>query len=96
MVWCLSPLSVDNTIQLLTTVYVRFLFGEQGVVAEIVYAERSGVGGREATGVWTRDSRLHPTKLIVVAAGVVAGRLVPELDTQVVTKSWSVGTADMK
>lgn len=67
---------------------VRFFLGEQGAVEEIVYV--STVSGRKCAGIRTKNGRFHPSALVIVAAGAGAGRLVPELGTSVVAKSWSV------
>lgn len=67
---------------------VRFFLGEQGAVEEIVYV--STVSGRKAAGIRTKNGRFHPSKLVIVAAGAAAGRLVPEIGKEVVAKSWSV------
>lgn len=69
---------------------VRFLLGERGDVAEIVYTGAAAGNRGRATGVRTRGGSLHEAKLVIVAAGAAAGRLVPDLGTQIVAKSWSV------
>lgn len=53
-------------------------------IAEIVYE------GAKAVGVRTADGTIHPARLVVVACGAGAARLVPEAGKQVVAKSWSV------
>lgn len=67
---------------------VRFFLGEQGAVQEIVYV--STLTGRKCAGIRTKNGRFHPSSLVIVAAGAGAGRLVPEIGTSVVAKSWSV------
>ncbi|BCS18274.1 NAD(P)/FAD-dependent oxidoreductase [Aspergillus puulaauensis] len=65
---------------------VKFFLGhQQGGVAEVVY-NKEGRG----TGVRTRDGKFHPASLVIVAAGAGVGKLLPELGTQIVAKSWSV------
>ncbi|OJJ42311.1 hypothetical protein ASPZODRAFT_77255 [Penicilliopsis zonata CBS 506.65] len=68
---------------------VRFLLGEGGAVTEVVRAG-SGSGGGKIRGVRTAAGRFHAAERVIVAAGAAAGRLVPELGTQIVAKSWSV------
>lgn len=67
---------------------VRFFLGEQGAVDEIVYM--SALAGRKCAGIRTKNGRFHTSALTIVAAGAGVGRLVPQLGTQVVAKSWSV------
>ncbi|KAJ5101105.1 hypothetical protein N7456_007157 [Penicillium angulare] len=67
---------------------VRFFLGEQGAVEEVVYV--STLTGRKASGIRTKNGRFHPASLVIVAAGAGVNRLVPELGTSVVAKSWSV------
>ncbi|KAJ6079388.1 hypothetical protein N7467_009141 [Penicillium canescens] len=67
---------------------VRFYLGERGAVDEIVYVSASK--GRKSSGIRTKDGKFHPSSLVIVAAGGAVGRLVPELGTKVVAKSWSV------
>lgn len=74
---------------------VRMLLGAKGDVAEVVYdappqAQSVKQPQRRARGVRTRDGQLHEADLVIVAAGAGAGRLIPDLGTQVVAKSWSV------
>jgi len=38
----------------------------------------------------TKNGQLHPSALVIVAAGAGVGRLVPQLGIQVVVKSWSI------
>ncbi|KAL3475759.1 FAD dependent oxidoreductase [Aspergillus californicus] len=63
---------------------VKSFLGEKGAVTEIVYKDGKSIG------VKTADGGFHPAGLIIVAAGAAAGKLVPELGTQIVAKSWSV------
>ena len=67
---------------------VRFFLGKQGAVSEIVYEKSSQ--GRKAAGIKTKDGKVHSAKLVIVAAGAAASRLVPEIGQQLVAKSWSV------
>ncbi|KAF5005376.1 hypothetical protein FDECE_8188 [Fusarium decemcellulare] len=67
---------------------VRFFLGNQGVVSEVVYENTAR--GRRATGIKTGNGRFHPADLVIVAVGAAATKLVPEIGTQVVAKSWSV------
>ncbi|KAF2143962.1 uncharacterized protein K452DRAFT_316753 [Aplosporella prunicola CBS 121167] len=68
---------------------VRFFLGElHGAIKEIVYEDTPQ--GRRSTGVRTRAGRFHAAKLVIVAAGAAAARLVPAVGQQVVAKSWSV------
>ncbi|KAF4468761.1 FAD dependent oxidoreductase [Fusarium albosuccineum] len=67
---------------------VRFFLGNQGVVSEVVYENTAQ--GRRATGIKTGNGRFHPADLVIVAVGAAATKLVPEIGTQVVAKSWSV------
>ncbi|KAJ5720009.1 FAD dependent oxidoreductase [Penicillium malachiteum] len=67
---------------------VRFFLGAQGAVSEVVYA--STLTGRKCAGIRTKNGRFHPSALVIVAAGAGAGRLVPEIGTSIVAKSWSV------
>lgn len=66
---------------------VRYFLGaEQGGVGEIVY----DAGTKKSTGIRTKAGRFHAAKLVIVAAGAGVSRLLPNLGTQVVAKSWSV------
>ncbi|WAO94946.1 DAO domain-containing protein [Fusarium falciforme] len=67
---------------------VRFFLGPQGVVSEIVYEKTPD--GRRATGIKTGIGGFHAADLVIVAVGAAATKLVPEIGTQVVAKSWSV------
>ncbi|KAJ5774261.1 hypothetical protein N7457_009157 [Penicillium paradoxum] len=67
---------------------VRFYLGERGAVDEIVYV--STLHGKKSSGVRTKEGKLHPSSLVIVAAGGAVGRLVPEIGKKVVAKSWSV------
>lgn len=68
---------------------VRFFLGEKvGAIQEIVY-ETSGAH-RESVGVKTKAGRFHAAKLVIVAVGAAAHKIVPELGTEVSAKSWSV------
>ncbi|KAJ9143472.1 FAD dependent oxidoreductase [Pleurostoma richardsiae] len=67
---------------------VRFLLGESGAVDEVVY--QNTPSGRRSSGVRTKDGKFHPASLVIVAAGAAATKLVPEIGTEVVAKSWSV------
>ncbi|KAJ0417065.1 FAD dependent oxidoreductase [Aspergillus carlsbadensis] len=67
---------------------VRFYLGEQGAVKEIVYV--STLRGRKCAGIRTKTGRFHPSSLVIVAAGAGVSRLVPDIGSSVVAKSWSV------
>ncbi|GAP82339.1 putative FAD dependent oxidoreductase [Rosellinia necatrix] len=79
---------------------VRFLLGEAGDVAEIVYEPATAAtamqdpqkkkGERRATGVRNRRGATYHADTVVVAVGAAAAGLVPSLGTQIVAKSWSV------
>lgn len=64
-----------------------FLGGRNGAVQEITYADNIH---KKATGVRTADGRFNPASLVIVSVGAAAARLVPQVGTQVVAKSWSV------
>ncbi|GES66425.1 FAD dependent oxidoreductase [Aspergillus terreus] len=64
-----------------------FLGGRNGAVQEINYTDNPH---KKATGVRTADGRFHPASLVIVSVGAAAARLVPQVETQVVAKSWSV------
>jgi sarcosine oxidase/L-pipecolate oxidase len=57
-------------------------------VEEVVYVRTQE--GKKSSGVRTKDGKVHPSSLVIIAAGGSAGRLVPEVGTNVVAKSWSV------
>ena len=67
---------------------MKFCLGDGGTVSELVYVTVAG-GQRKATGVRTRTG-IVDAKLVIVAAGAAAARLVPECGQQVVAKAWSV------
>lgn len=67
---------------------VRFILGRDGAVAEIVYEKTPR--GKKAVGVKTASGHVLPASLVVVAAGATGSRLVPEIGSQLVAKSWSV------
>lgn len=67
---------------------VKFVLGDEGAVSEIVYEKTSK--GRKSIGVKSSTGVFYPAKLVIVAAGAAASRLVPEIGQQVVAKSWSV------
>ncbi|KPM41164.1 hypothetical protein AK830_g5424 [Neonectria ditissima] len=67
---------------------VKFLLGTAGAVSKIVYEKTPK--GKKSTGVKTSAGIFHPGKLVIVATGAAASRLVPESGQQVVAKSWSV------
>ncbi|XHG01257.1 hypothetical protein AWENTII_004649 [Aspergillus wentii] len=69
---------------------VRFFLGENGAVKEVVYEEAKEGQERKSIGIRTQKGQFHPAAKVIIAAGAGAGRLVPELGTQVVAKSWSV------
>ncbi|KAG8412142.1 hypothetical protein J3458_014336 [Metarhizium acridum] len=71
---------------------VRFRLGS-GKVVEISYetpSESASGAGRIARGVKTVDGSFCPTKLVIVAMGAWASRLIPEIGSQAVAKCWSV------
>lgn len=72
---------------------VRFFLGEQGAVKELVYV--STLSGRKCAGIRTMNGRFHPSTLVIVAAGAGAGRLVSQIGTSVVAKSWSVAHVEL-
>ncbi|KAK1622529.1 FAD dependent oxidoreductase-domain-containing protein [Colletotrichum phormii] len=67
---------------------VKFFLGQHGGVQEIVY-QNTGAG-RKATGIKTQTGSQISAKLVIIATGAAAARLVPECGKQVVAKSWSV------
>lgn len=69
---------------------VRFYAGDSGTVTDIVYTQSpSGSTGRRSTGVKTKTG-FFSAKLVIVAAGAAAAKLVPECGQRVVAKSWAV------
>lgn len=68
---------------------VRFFLGENaGAVGEIVY---EGAGPkRRCTGIRTKEGRFYGASLVIVTVGAAATRLVPEIGSNIVAKSWSV------
>ena len=66
---------------------IKFLSGSRGTATEILYTNKNGQ--RMSLGVKTKAGTV-PAKLVIVAAGAAAARLVPECSQQVVAKSWSV------
>ncbi|OLN87217.1 L-saccharopine oxidase 2 [Colletotrichum chlorophyti] len=67
---------------------VKFILGSHGDVKEVLH--HSSPSGRSDTGVKTFSGRHFPSKLVIVAVGAAAAKLVPECGKQVVAKSWSV------
>ncbi|WYZ36877.1 hypothetical protein EsH8_II_000383 [Colletotrichum jinshuiense] len=67
---------------------VKFFLGRHGAVKEVVY--QSSPEGRKATGIKNYAGKHVPAKLVIVATGAAAAKLVPECGKQVVAKSWSV------
>lgn len=68
---------------------VRFFLGEDvGAVDEVVYVDTPR--GRKSSGIRTKTGHFHPASLVIIAIGAAATRLVPEIGTHVVAKSWSV------
>ncbi|KXJ85462.1 FAD dependent oxidoreductase [Microdochium bolleyi] len=65
-----------------------------GGVSEIVYSSTDVADKTEkkTSGIRTRDGRTHKAALVIIAAGAMAARLVPNLAEEggVVAKSWSV------
>ncbi|EXF79242.1 hypothetical protein CFIO01_05030 [Colletotrichum fioriniae PJ7] len=72
---------------------VKFFLGQHGGVQEIVY-QNTGAG-RKATGIRTQSGSQISAKLVIVATGAAAARLVPECGKQVVAKSWSVAHVEL-
>ncbi|WQF82118.1 Putative FAD dependent oxidoreductase, FAD/NAD(P)-binding domain superfamily, MTOX family [Colletotrichum destructivum] len=72
---------------------VKFFLGQHGAVEEVVYQTSSE--GRKATGIKTQAGHHVPSKLVIVAVGAAAARLVPECSRQVVAKSWSVAHVEL-
>ena len=72
---------------------VKFYSGDSGSVTEILYAANpataTATSERMSTGVRTKTGVFH-AKLVIVAAGAAAAKLVPEAGQHVVAKSWSV------
>ncbi|KAF2830230.1 FAD dependent oxidoreductase [Ophiobolus disseminans] len=68
---------------------VRFFLGDKvGAIKEIVY---EGTGqSRKSTGVRTQAGHFHAAKLVIVAVGAAASKILPEIGTEVSAKSWSV------
>jgi hypothetical protein len=68
---------------------VQFFFGQP--VDEIVYV--STLTGRKNAGVRTRDAQFHPSSLVLIEAGVEAGRDHPGWlpDSLVTPLSWYTG-----
>jgi sarcosine oxidase/L-pipecolate oxidase len=70
---------------------VRFFLGDKvGAIEEIVYSSDHEQTKRKAKGLRTRAGRFHPASLIIVAVGAAATKIVPEIGSEVVAKSWSV------
>ncbi|KAI4702111.1 hypothetical protein J4E81_002473 [Alternaria sp. BMP 2799] len=68
---------------------VRFFLGEKvGAIEKIVY-EGSGKS-RKSIGVRTKVAQFHAAKLVIVAVGAAAHKIVPEIGAEVSAKSWSV------
>lgn len=65
-----------------------FLGGEVGAVEKVIYEKSNNI--RRSTGIKTKDGRVHPASLVIVAAGAAAHKIIPELGTNVSAKSWSV------
>ncbi|KUL89502.1 hypothetical protein ZTR_04289 [Talaromyces verruculosus] len=63
---------------------VRYFLGEHGAVSQIVYRHGKSIGIRTVKG------QFHAAGVVIVAAGAAAAKLVPEIGTWVVAKSWSV------
>lgn len=64
---------------------VRYFLGERGAVSQIVVYKEG-----KSAGIRTKSGEFHSAELVIVAAGAAAAKLIPELGTQVVAKSWSV------
>ncbi|KAI5465279.1 FAD dependent oxidoreductase [Mariannaea sp. PMI_226] len=67
---------------------VKFILGEDGAVAQIIYEKTAH--GQRGKGVMTATGRFLPASIIIVAAGAGASKLIPAIGTQLVAKSWSV------
>ncbi|GKT87430.1 LOW QUALITY PROTEIN: sarcosine oxidase [Colletotrichum tofieldiae] len=72
---------------------VKFFLGQHGAVKDVVY--QKSLKGREATGILTQAGQHVPAKLVIVAVGAAAARLIPECSKQVVAKSWSVAHVEL-
>ncbi|KAL3457711.1 FAD dependent oxidoreductase [Aspergillus heterothallicus] len=72
---------------------VSFYLGDEGAVKEIVYV--STLRGQKSAGIRTKNGRFHPSSLVIVAAGAGVSRLVPEIGSSVVAKSWSVAHVNL-
>jgi len=65
-----------------------FLGANTGAIENIVY---EGAGdNRKSIGIKTKAGRFHAAKLVVVAVGAAAHKILPELGTEVTAKSWTV------
>jgi sarcosine oxidase / L-pipecolate oxidase len=68
---------------------VKFFLGKvPGAVDSIVFEQTPS--GKKGKGVKTKDGKFHPAALVIVAAGALAAKLVPEVGQTVDAKSWSV------
>ncbi|ETS77679.1 hypothetical protein PFICI_09741 [Pestalotiopsis fici W106-1] len=68
---------------------VRFFLGKvSGAVESIVYEQTPK--GRKSKGIRTKDGKFHAASLVIVAAGALAAKLVPEAGQRVDAKCWSV------
>jgi sarcosine oxidase/L-pipecolate oxidase len=63
---------------------VNYFLGKHGAVSQIVYTDGKSIGIR------TKEGQFHAAELVIVAVGAAAAKLVPEIGTQLVAKSWSV------
>lgn len=63
---------------------VKFLLGQDGEVAEIIYKQKV------AKGVKTVSGKQFSAHLVIVAAGAGVSHILPDIGTQVVAKSWSI------
>ncbi|KAK1528378.1 uncharacterized protein CCOS01_06212 [Colletotrichum costaricense] len=72
---------------------VKFILGSAGTASEVVY---QGSGSqRKAIGVRTPGGLFYPAKLVIIAAGAAAGKLVPDIGSDLVAKSWSVAHIEL-
>ncbi|PYH84750.1 sarcosine oxidase [Aspergillus uvarum CBS 121591] len=70
---------------------VKFFLGpDRGTITTLLRGGVATAPGK-VTGVRTQSGQVHSCRLVIVAIGAAAGTLLPEIGTQVVAKSWSIG-----
>jgi sarcosine oxidase/L-pipecolate oxidase len=68
---------------------VRFFLGKNvGTVVKIVYDGEDK--SRKSVGAQTKAGHFYAAKLVVVTVGAAAYKIIPEIGTEVLAKSWSV------